>query len=69
MKIKILLNFILINLIKSLKWSPESLAQKVISWNYLNDPEHLINDKKLGPKIHTSYLTQNHVYDKTDVYF
>lgn len=67
MKIKILLNFILINLIKSLKWSPESLAQKVISWNYLNDPEDLINDKKLGPKIHTSYLTQNHVYDKTDV--
>ena len=49
MKIKILLNFILINLIKSLKWSPESLAQKVISWNYLNDPEDLINDKKLGP--------------------
>ena len=37
MKIKILLNFILINLIKTLKWSPESLAQTVTSWNYLND--------------------------------
>lgn len=67
MKIKFLIYFILINLIKTLKWSPEALAQKVTLWNYLNDPEDLINDKKLGPKIHTSYLTQNHVYDKTDV--
>ena len=49
------------------KWSIEDLAQTVTEWNYLNDPEQLISDKKLGPKIHTSYLTINHVYEKTDV--
>ena len=51
----------------SRKWSVEDLAQTVKEWNYLNDPEELISDKKLGPKIHTSYLTINHVYDKTDI--
>ena len=45
----------------------EDLAQTVKEWNYLNDPEELISDKKLGPKIHTSYLTINHVYEKTDI--
>ena len=67
MKIQLLINFFILNFINTLKWSPEALAEKVPSWNYLNDPEDIINDKKLGPKIHTSYLTQNHVYDKTDV--
>jgi hypothetical protein len=67
MKILLLIYFFILNFINTLKWSPEALAEKVPSWNYLNDPEDLINDKKLGPKIHTSYLTQNHVYDKTDV--
>ena len=67
MKIQLLIYFFILNFINTLKWSPEALAEKVPSWNYLNDPEDLINDKKLGPKIHTSYLTQNHVYDKTDV--
>ena len=51
----------------SRKWSVEDLAQTVKEWNYLNDPEELISDKKLGPKIHTSYLTINHVYEKTDI--
>jgi hypothetical protein len=50
-----------------LKWSPNELSKKVTAWNYLNDPENLIADKKLGPKIHTTYLVTNHVYDKTDV--
>ena len=67
MKIQLLIYFFILNFINTLKWSPEALAEKVPSWNYLNDPEDLINDKKLDPKIHTSYLTQNHVYDKTDV--
>jgi len=51
----------------SRKWSIEDLVQTVTEWNYLNDPEQLISDKKLGPKIHTSYLKINHVYEKTDV--
>ena len=51
----------------SQKWSVEDLVQNVKEWNYLNDPEDLITDKKLGPKIHTSYLTINHVYEKTDI--
>ena len=51
----------------SRKWSVEDLVQNVKEWNYLNDPEDLITDKKLGPKIHTSYLTINHVYEKTDI--
>ena len=51
----------------SRKWSIEDLVQNVKEWNYLNDPEDLITDKKLGPKIHTSYLKINHVYEKTDI--
>ena len=51
----------------SRKWSIEDLVQNVKEWNYLNDPEGLISDKKLGPKIHTSYLKINHVYEKTDI--
>ena len=51
----------------SRKWSIEDLVQTVTEWNYLNDPEQLISDKKLGPKIHTSYLKINNVYEKTDV--
>ncbi len=51
----------------SRKWSVEDLIQNVKEWNYLNDPEELISDKKLGPKIHTSYLKINHVYEKTDI--
>ena len=51
----------------SRKWSVEDLVQNVKEWNYLNDPEDLITDKKLGPKIHTSYFTINHVYEKTDI--
>ena len=51
----------------SRKWSIEDLVETVTEWNYLNDPEKLISDKKLGPKIHTSYLKINHVYEKTDV--
>jgi len=50
-----------------LKWSPNELSKRVNAWNYLNDPENFISDKKLGPKIHTTYLKTNHVYDKTDV--
>ena len=57
--------FIQINI--SRKWSIEDLVKNVKEWNYLNDPEELITDKKLGPKIHTSYLTINYVYEKTDV--
>jgi len=49
------------------KWSVENLVENVKEWNYLNDPEELISDKKLGPKIHTSYLTINYVYEKTDI--
>ena len=62
--------FLFITILKissSRKWSIEDLVQTVSEWNYLNDPEKLISDKKLGPKIHTSYLTINHVYEKTDV--
>ena len=51
----------------SRKWSVEDLVQNVKEWNYLNDPEDLITDKKLGPKIHTSYLSINYVYEKTDI--
>ena len=51
----------------SRKWSVDDLVNTVTEWNYLNDPEQLISDKKLGPKIHTSYLKINHVYEKTDV--
>ena len=51
----------------SRKWSVEDLVQNVKEWNYLNDPEDLITDKKLGPKIHTSYLAINYVYEKTDI--
>ena len=51
------------------KWDPEALAAQVPSWNFLNDPEELIPDKNLGPKINTNYLRINHVYDKTDVNF
>ena len=57
--------FIQINI--SRKWSIEDLVKNVKEWNYLNDPEELITDKKLGPKIHTSYLTINYVYEKTDI--
>ena len=53
----------------SRKWDPEALAAQVPSWNFLNDPEELIPDKNLGPKINTNYLRINHVYDKTDVNF
>ena len=42
-------------------------VQNVIEWNYLNDSEDLITNKKLGPKIHTPYSTINHVYEKTDI--
>ena len=62
--------FLFITILKissSRKWSIEDLVHTVSEWNYLNDPEKLISDKKLGPKIHTSYLTINHVYEKTDV--
>ena len=59
--------FIFITISYSRKWSVEDLVQTVTEWNYLNDPEQLISDKKLGPKIHTSYLKINHVYEKTDV--
>ena len=51
----------------SRKWSIEDLVQNIKEWNYLNDPEDLITDKKLGPKIHTSYLKINYVYEKTDI--
>ena len=51
----------------SRKWSIEELLNNVHEWNYLNDPEELISDKNLGPKIHTSYLKINHVYEKTDI--
>ncbi len=51
----------------SRKWSVEDLVQNVKEWNYLNDPEDLIADKKLGPKIHTSYLKINYIYEKTDI--
>ena len=57
--------FIQINI--SRKWSIEDLVKNVKEWNYLNDPEELITDKKLGPKIHTSYLKINYVYEKTDI--
>ena len=57
--------FIEINI--SRKWSIEDLVKNVKEWNYLNDPEELITDKKLGPKIHTSYLKINYVYEKTDI--
>ena len=62
--------FLFITILKisfSRKWSIEDLVHSVSEWNYLNDPEQLISDKKLGPKIHTSYLKINHVYEKTDV--
>ena len=62
--------FLFITLFKisySRKWSIEDLVHSISEWNYLNDPEELISDKKLGPKIHTSYLKINHVYEKTDV--
>ena len=67
MKIYYSLFFIFIEFSLQLKWSPNELSKRVKSWNYLNDPEELIADKKLGPKIHTTYLITNHVYDKTDV--
>ena len=67
MKIYYSLFFIFIEFSFQLKWSPNELSKRVKSWNYLNDPEELIEDKKLGPKIHTTYLITNHVYDKTDV--
>lgn len=51
----------------SRKWSVEDLVQNVKEWHYLNDPEDLIADKKLGPKIHTSYLKINYIYEKTDI--
>ena len=56
-----------LNISNSRKWSIEDLVQSITEWNYLNDPEELISDKKLGPKIHTSFLKINHVYEKTDV--
>ena len=59
--------FIFIEFSLQVKCSPNELSKRVKSWNYLNDPEELIADKKLGPKIHTTYLITNHVYDKTDV--
>lgn len=62
--------FVLISIfsvIYTRKWSIEELIQNVHEWNYLNDPEELITDKNLGPKIHTSYLLLNHVYEKTDI--
>ena len=59
--------FSLIKISYTRKWSIEDLLNTITEWNYLNDPEQLISDKKLGPKIHTSYLTINHVYEKTDV--
>ena len=67
MKIYYSFFFIFIEFSFQLKWSPNELSKRVKSWNYLNDPEELISDKKLGPKIHTTYLKTNHVYDKTDV--
>lgn len=67
MKIYYSFFFIFIEFSLQLKWSPNELSKRVKSWNYLNDPEELIADKKLGPKIHTTYLITNHVYDKTDV--
>ena len=67
MKIYYSFFFIFIEFSFQLKWSPNELSKRVKSWNYLNDPEELIADKKLGPKIHTTYLKTNHVYDKTDV--
>ena len=67
MKIYYSFFFIFIEFSFQLKWSPNELSKRVKSWNYLNDPEELIADKKLGPKIHTTYLITNHVYDKTDV--
>ena len=67
MKIYYSFFFIFIEFSFQLKWSPNELSKRVKSWNYLNDPEELITDKKLGPKIHTTYLITNHVYDKTDV--
>ena len=51
----------------SRKWSIEDLIQNVKDWNYLNEPEELITDKKLDPKIHTSYLKINYVYEKTAI--
>ena len=51
------------------KWSPSDLAERVPAWNFLNDPEEMIPDKTLGPKVHSNYLKINHVYDKTDVNF
>ena len=65
--ISLFIFFTFITLSDSRKWSIEDLVQTVTEWNYLNDPEQLISDKKLGPKIHTSYLKINHVYEKTDV--
>jgi len=62
-----LLLILFINVNISRKWSIEDLVQHVTEWNYLNDPEDLISDKKLGPKIHTSYLKINYVYEKTDI--
>ena len=59
--------FTFVTISYSRKWSVEDLVNTVTEWNYLNDPEQLISDKKLGPKIHTSYLKINHVYEKTDV--
>ena len=59
--------FSLIKISYTRKWSIDDLLNTITEWNYLNDPEQLISDKKLGPKIHTSYLTINHVYEKTDV--
>ena len=62
--------FLLIIIFKisfSRKWSIDDLVNSITEWNYLNDPEELISDKKLGPKIHTSYLKINQVYEKTDV--
>lgn len=63
----LLIFFQLLYIIISRKWSIEALLDNVKEWNYLNDPEELISDKKLGPKIHTNYLKINHVYDKTDI--
>ena len=63
----LIIYFLLLLSILARKWDPVDLAKQVSSWNYLNDPEELIQDKSLGPKINTNYLKVNHVYDKTDV--
>lgn len=69
---KMLFFYLCVFIVKSVvlrKWDPKDLAEQVPSWNFLNDPEELIPDKNLGPKINMNYLKINHVYDKTDVNF